>query len=73
MDFYYIPVYQSLTWQRKAKSNAMIEDIDICSCFQDPVDEPPFGQENPKRSDHGDGQGNAVDRQTTLHSYIFFE
>ena len=40
----------------------MIEDIDICSCFQDPVDEPPFGQENPKRSDHGDGQGNAVDR-----------
>ena len=51
----------------------MIEDIDICSCFQDPVDEPPFGQENPKRSNHGDGQGNAVDRQNTLHFYIFFE
>ena len=51
----------------------MIEDIDICSCFQDPVGEPPVGQENPKRSDNGDGQGNVVDRQNTLHSYIFFK
>ena len=32
----------------------MIEDIDIGSCFQDPADDPPLGQEDHREDDNGD-------------------
>ena len=32
----------------------MIEDVDICSCFQDLEDEPPFGQQDHREDDNGD-------------------
>ena len=46
----------------------MIEDVDICSCFQDLADEPPFGQEDHKEYSNGDDEGKTVPRPYTLHS-----
>ena len=46
----------------------MIEDVDICSCFQDLADEPPFGQEDHKEYSNGDDEGNIAHRPNTLHS-----
>ena len=46
----------------------MIEDVDICSCFQDLADEPPFGQEDHKEYSNGDDEGKIAHRPNTLHS-----
>ena len=46
----------------------MIEDGNICSCFQDLADEPPFGQEDHKEYSNGDDEGNIAHRPNTLHS-----
>ena len=46
----------------------MIEDVDICSCFQDLADEPPFGQEDHKEYSTWDDEGKIAPRPNTLHS-----
>ena len=48
----------------------MIEDVDICFCFQDPVDEPGFGHQDGKTGEKGEDHGNIADRGETLHSQI---
>ena len=44
----------------------MIEDINICVRFQDPVDEPGFGDEDGQTGEKGEDDGNIE----TFHSQI---
>ena len=64
---YFQTEFQSLTWQSKAKSDAKIKDIDIRVCFQDPVNEPGFGNEDGKTGEKGGDQDWG---EKTIHSQI---